>query len=412
IHDHDTPPRITHCGCRTSPRLAPPPPHSRPVVGPDRKESEALNRHLTDSEQQWLRVRNHLRDHRYQLAVSAARDYPESAAVEVTPLLSTPAWLPDAPIALDNIKLKYTPDAVFRGIIGAEPVIQRLLPVRPNGTRYRTYSETGAALAAPTIFENRSTYRLLGADLHSAPHMEFGHGSYFDSIDVGDAAAHEFTAASLSEITTQDLRTGIGDPCDLVRRPVNVAISTLTLRHNRTTGSVTFPLHHRDGTKVGHAGGLYQVLPVGVFQPAGEELWNAENDLSLWRCIVRELAEELRGGTENYETNRGPIDYGGWPFADHLTRAFDTAEVRAFCVGIGVDPLTFATDILTVVTINAPLYDELFGQVADNNTEGSIIPAVPFTADTAEKYANNEPTQAAGAGLLRLAWRHRRILLG
>ncbi|MGH3710337.1 MAG: hypothetical protein ACRDRQ_20020 [Pseudonocardiaceae bacterium] len=238
----------------------------------------------------------------------------------------------------------------------------------------------------------------------------FGHGSYFDSIDVGDAAAHEFTAASLGEITTQDLRAAIGDPCDLARRPGNVALSTLTLRHDRKTGAVTFPLHRR-GTRVGHAGGLYQVLPVGVFQPAGEELWNAENDLSLWRCIVRELAEELRGGTEDYETHRGPIDYGSWPFADQLTRALDTAEVRAFCVGIGVDPLTFATDILTVVAIDARLYDELFGQVADTNSEGSIIPAVPFTTETVERYASNEPTQAAGAGLLRLVWRHRRILL-
>ncbi|MGH3976729.1 MAG: helix-turn-helix domain-containing protein, partial [Pseudonocardiaceae bacterium] len=168
---------------------------------------------------------------------------------------------------MDNIKLQYTPDAVFRGITGTEPVVQRLLPVRANGKRYRTYSETVAALASPTIFENRSTYRLLCAELHSVPHMEFGHGSYFDSINVGDAAAHEFTAASLGEITTQDLRAAIGDPCDLARRPSNVALSTLTLRHDRTTGEVTFPLHCRDGAKVGHAGGLYQVLPVGVFQP-------------------------------------------------------------------------------------------------------------------------------------------------
>lgn len=82
------------------------------------------------------------------------------------------------------------------------------------------------------------------------------------------------------------------------------------------------------------------------------------------------------------------------------------------CVGIGVDPLTFATDILTVVTIDSSLYDELFGHVADVNAEGSIIPAVPFTVETVERYAGHEPTQAAGAALLRLAWRHRSVLLG
>jgi hypothetical protein len=376
-----------------------------------RRNGEALNRRLTDSEQQWLRVRNHFREHRYELAVAAAHDYPGSAAVERTPLLSTRLWLPDAPIALDHIELQDTPDAAFGGITGTEPVVQRLLPVRADGTRYRSYSDVVGALAAPGIFENRCTYRLLCADLQSSPRMVFGRGSYFDGIDVGDAAAHEFTAATLGEITTQDLRTVIGDPYDPARRPMNVALSTLTLRHDRTTGGVTFPLHRRDGTTVGHAGGMCQVLPVGIFQPAGEQPWNARNDFSLWRCIVRELAEELRGETEDYETHCGPIDYDAWPFAVHLTRALGTAQVRAFCVGIGVDPLTFATDILTVVTIDAPLYDELFGQVAASNVEGSILPAVPFTAETVEQYAGTEPTQAAGAGLLRLAWQHRWRLL-
>jgi hypothetical protein len=295
---------------------------------------------------------------------------------------------------------------------GTEPVIRRLLPVRANGPRYRTYSEAVAALAAPRIFENRLTYRLLSADLHSSPHMVFGAGSYFDGINVGDAAAHEFTAAQLGETPALDLRNASGDPCDPTRRAGNVALSTLTLRHDRTTGAVTFPLHRRDGTKVGHAGGLYQVLPVGVFQPAGEELWNAENDFSLWRSILRELAEELRGATEDYQTHRGPIDYRAWPFADHLTRALDAGRVHAFCLGIGVDPLTFATDVLTVITIDASIYDELFDQVANTNAEGSIIPAAPFTAETVQRYASTEPTQAAGAALLRLAWRHRSVLLG
>jgi hypothetical protein len=192
---------------------------------------------------------------------------------------------------------------------------------------------------------------------------------------------------------------------------VNVVVSTLTLRHDRTTGAATFPMHRRDGAMVGHAGGLYQVLPVGIFQPAGGQPWNTENDFSLWRCLVRELAEELRGDTEVYETERGPIDYDAWPFADQLTRSLDTGGVRAVCLGIGVDPLTFATDILTAVTIDAPLYDELFGQLAGTNTEGSILSAVPFAAEAVERFASNEPTQAAGAGLLRLAWRHRPTLL-
>jgi hypothetical protein len=356
-------------------------------------------------------VRNHLSDHRYELAACAAREYPEPAAVEGTPLLSTPLWLPRKPIPLDHIKLQYTHVEEFGGITGTEPIIQRLLPTRADATRYRTYSDAVAALAAPAIFENRSTYRLLHANLQSNPYLVFSSGHYFDGINVGDAVAHEFTAATLGEIGIQDLRATIDDPCDPAHRLVNVAISTLTLRRDRTAGAVTFPLHRRDGAQVGHAGGMYQVLPVGVFQPAGEEPWNTSNDFSLWRCIIRELAEELGGNADDYDTHRGPIDYDAWPFAHQLTQALDTAQVHAFCLGIGVDPLTFATDVLMVVTIDAPLYDELFGEIADANTEGSITPAVPFTAQTVQRYASTEPTQAAGAGLLRLAWRHRSILL-
>ena len=391
--------------------LAPPRPHPQPVALADHTSETILTRQLTDSEQQWLRIRNHLRDHRYELAVCAAREYTESAAVEGTPLLSTPLWLPHEPIPLDQIILQYTHAEEFDGITGVEPIVQRLLPIRAEGARYRTYSDAVAALATPAIFENRSTYRLIRADLQSNPYMIFGSGHYFDGIDVGDAIAHEFTAATLSEIATQDLRTAIGNPCNPARRLMNAAISTLTLRCDRATGAVTFPLHHRDGARVGHAGGMYQVLPVGVFQPAGEEPWNTTNDFSLWRCVIRELAEELRGDAEDYDTHRGPIDYDTWPFAHHLTRALDTAQVHAFCLGIGVDPLTFATDILTVLAIDAPLYDELFGEIADANTEGSITPVVPFTAQTVERYTSAEPMQAAGAGLLRLAWRHRSTLL-
>ena len=32
--------------------------------------------------------------------------------------------------------------------------------------------------------------------------------------------------------------------------------------------------HYRQPGRVSHAGGLYQVIPVGVFQPSGEAPWN------------------------------------------------------------------------------------------------------------------------------------------
>ena len=56
-------------------------------------------------------------------------------------------------------------------------------------------------------------------------------------------------------------------------------------------------------------GGLYQVAPVGMFQPSHDAAWNLSHDFSLWRSIVRELSEELLGAGEDYHSDAAPIDY-------------------------------------------------------------------------------------------------------
>ena len=164
--------------------------------------------------------------------------------------------------------------------------------------------------------------------------------------------------------------------------------------------------------KVGHAGGMIQVIPVGVFQPIGPQPWNLTNDLSLWRGILREYAEELLGAAEDYDTSRAPFDYDAWPFGAQMNAAIDAGSARVHVLGMGVDPLTFATDLLTTVVFDAPTYDHLFAEAVADNAEGSVLPAVPFTEDQIDRYAGQEPTQAAGAALLRLAWFHRGTLLG
>ena len=54
----------------------------------------------TTSERDWLTVRSYLTEHRYDLAVAAAQDYPPDRRVAGTPLLSAPGWLPPAPVPL------------------------------------------------------------------------------------------------------------------------------------------------------------------------------------------------------------------------------------------------------------------------------------------------------------------------
>ena len=355
---------------------------------------------LTASQRDWLRVRSYLQENRYQLAVDAAGDYPADRRVAGTPLLAAPRWQPAEPIALQDLVLELTPAGCAPPDHDAPP----LRPERPDGTRYPSYSDALRELAAPAVFENRPTYRLTEADL-IRPRLAFTRGRYFDGVDTGEAAAHEYAATRLGA-PPAGLRALIPDPCDLRRRPANLAVSTLTLRLDRSAGRASFLLHWRDPAKVGHAGGLHQVIPVGVFQPSSEAAWTW--DFSLWRCMMREFAEELGGRSEDY--GPGVVDYDSWPFARQMTAALDRGQIRAWCLGLGVDPLTYATDLLTVAVIDSEIFDGLFSLTPRINAEGSVLAAQEFAAPVIDRVVTRDRLQAAGAALLRLAWRHRDLV--
>jgi hypothetical protein len=363
--------------------------------------------HLTSDQRDWLRVRSYLLQQRYELALEAAAEYPAGSKIAGTPLLAVPGWQPSAPVPIRDISLELSagPVAGFRGD-GAGPA----WPARPDGTRYLRYSDAVRDLAAPAVFENRVTYRLIDAELTgTAPRLAFTRGRYFDGIDTGEAAAHEYAARRLDG-RPAGLRGRIGDPCDLRRRPVNLAISTLTLRLDRATGRASFPLHWRDPAKVGHAGGLYQVIPSGVFQPSGEAAANERGDFSLWRSMIREFAEELRGRSEDYGSDEGSLDYDAWPFARRMTEALDRGQISVWCLGLGVDPLTYATDLLTVAVIDSVVFDEEFSLKPQGNEEGEVLAAREFAGHVIDRLVTREPVQAAGAAVLRLAWAHRETL--
>ena len=391
----------------------------------------------TPSEAEWLRVTGFLNRERYELAVRAAAGYPPGLRVAGTPLLAPPAWRLPAPVPLDAIRLEFRPREPRPDVPGLAALAPYALPERADGTRYRRYSDVVAALAAPAVFENRPAYRLIAADLAgpAGPRLAFGRGRFFDGVDAGGAAAHEYAAARLggnagtvtgtdavgpgreagaaagAEVGRLPYREALGGPAGLASRSAPMATSALTLRYDRLAGTATFPLHYRDPGRVSHAGGLYQVIPVGVFQPSGEAPWNEANDFSLWRGLLREYAEELLGADEDYGSERAPIDYAAWPLARAMTGGLADGRVRAWCVGLGADPLTFALDLLAVVVIDAPLYDDLFGDLVDVNAEGRVIRPRPFDEPSVTELLAGAPLQAAAAALLTLALTHCDALL-
>jgi hypothetical protein len=381
------------------------------------------------SQRQWLAVRGFLNSRRHDLSLAAQHQYPASWRVAGTPLLARPGWLPAAPMPLDQVALTWHQGGPA-GVDGTGREFAGVRPLREDGSRFSSYASALAELGRPGLFEDRFCYRLLNtAASPRGAQLEFGPGRYFDMVNVCEAAAHEFAAAAMARDgavrrPAQDelpLRTLIGDPTDLRRRRVMVALCTLVLRADRVSGDTSMLLHWRDPARVVSGGGLYQVAPAGMFQPSHDAGWNQANDFDLWRSIVRELSEELLGTGEDYRSDLAPIDYGRWPFHARLAEAIKAGTLRVYWLGLGVDPLSLAADLLTVAVFDRAVFDDVFAGLVAGNDEGRMVtgpatatagPGVAFSEQNVNRFTTSEPMQAAGAALLRMAWAHRRSLLG
>jgi hypothetical protein len=262
------------------------------------------------------------------------------------------------------------------------------------------------------LFEDRPCYGLVGVDVDGGGvRLSFGPGRYFDTINTCEAVAHELAEARRANsfgVPDLPFRLLIGDPCDLNRRPVNVAISALTIRGSAAEAS--FVLHRRDSRKVAHGGGLYQVMPVGVFQPTGPGEVNRANDFELWRSLAREYSEEFLGEPE-HRGEDGPLDYEDWPLFRALMEGREAGAVTAHWLGLGVDPLSLVADILVAVVFDEATYDALLGGAVSVNAEGDVVGHHRFDAEHVSRALASYPMQAAGAGAIAAAWQHRAALL-
>ncbi|MFD0537299.1 hypothetical protein ACFQY7_29670 [Actinomadura luteofluorescens] len=186
---------------------------------------------MTD-EGAWRRERAVLNAGRGRFGEVADGLYPDVPRVAGTPLLCRDAWIPAAPIPLEEIRLEWEAHPVPPAIADPDDGL-------PDG--YRTYAEAVAALAPPKVFEDRPSYRLVAAE---PPVLRLGPARYFDAVNVGESVAHELAAG----VAGLPLRDQIGDPCDLSRRPALPAVTTVTV-----TTSGRYVLHRRDAAKVAHA---------------------------------------------------------------------------------------------------------------------------------------------------------------
>jgi len=380
---------------------------------------------IRDSQQRWRDIRRELNANRATLGDLAAELYPQQQRIPDTTILTLASWVPDGPVDLADIELVWRANSPSPQIGGKAPESAGARPLMVNGERYNCYSRALRDLARPRLLDNRVSYRLLDVEwAGSRGVLGFNYTSYFDVLDVGETLGHELAEAWLNagrqrpSLADLPFRRSIIDPYDLPARPMLPSINTLTIRRDFIEGHRMY-LHCRDAKSVAAAGGMYHVVPAGVFQPAALAPAHQANDFSLWRNVQREFSEEFLGNAEHDGNSVDPIAYKtDEPFAS-FERARQAGDFRVFACAVVLEPLTLWVELLTVAVIAAPVFDELFSGMVSVNEEGAAISTdsgrptigIPFTADTRERL-RSEPMSPISRACIELAWRHRYELLG
>ncbi|MGF7238735.1 MAG: helix-turn-helix domain-containing protein [Frankia sp.] len=389
--------------------------------GPDAPHSEGTDR-VSSSQRSWRIVREHLNSNRITLARAAARLYPDASRIGAG-LLSRPGWIFEHPVDVDDLALSWSDLATVPAVTGTSPEGERSRPLMDDGRPFPTYTRAMRDLDRPRLFENRLSFRMLDVSRSDAgrPRMSFGHTTYFDALDVCETVAHETAAAMLrGDFTLGKLpfRRTIGDPFDLGRRVVLPSVNTLTIRHDGANAS--FILHRRSAGSVATAGGVYHVMPAGVFQPSGISPRHHDADFNIWRNIMRELSEELLGNPEHDGSSSELIQYAETEPFRSFERARQEGKIRVSCFGVGVDALTLFGEILSVVVVEADVFDKLFAGLVTSNAEGTVVSfgpgrratdGIPFTLEAVRRLIEREPLAPSAAACLELAWRHRATLV-
>lgn len=384
---------------------------------------------ILDSRTRWRAERRWLNRHRAELAQLAVGLYPPEQRVAGSPLIAQPDCVSAEPVELHALRLTLDEGPQQVVVDGSEPETLPVRPLRVAGASFERYTSAVRHLDPPRLFESRPSYRLLEA-CPAERRLGFGLAAYFDKLDVSEALGHEMAAAcsALGGIPSSPaqldgalpFRDLVGDPFDTARRAMIPAVTTLTVTLRRHPAEPTFLLHWRDPANVATAAGVYDVVPAGEFQPSSVALWDRRNDFDLWRNIVREYSEELLGESEHDGTRSAPLAYECWDLYQQLEQARRRGDLTAFLLGIGMDALTLAATILTVVVIDEDTFGRVLGATVRYNEEGEIValgdgrPAdgVPFTAGAVERLLSSEPMASPGAACLALAWRHRGWLVG
>jgi hypothetical protein len=340
-------------------------------------------------------------------------------------LLTRPGWILDEPIPVSKVALSYAPKPPHDTWQETRQLASSILPRLANGLRAASYSEALVELGGRKELFNGFSYRLLDADVDQGrAGLTFGEGHYFDYLDTGEVLAYEAAKAWMNgkdNLNSLPIRRKLGSPFNLDRRATSCGVVTLTVRNSADRAG--FYLHRRNQKAGEVAPGMYHTVPAGEFAPSDITASAIKDDLSLWRNIVREYAEEMLGVADARGKSGRTVDFeNDQPYCEFF-RAAAEGEIQCHFLGLGFDPLTWKPEILTVCVFSEQAFDRILRpglldapvpSADDDQNEGTILmghnaEGIPFTEDQINNYLQNS-MRDAGRACLSLAWHHRHRL--
>lgn len=368
------------------------------VISPTRRASRPAK--VAENVAQFKRCYEELGQRQTELDEETLRSSPPSWRQGDIPMLTRPGWLLERPLPLDSIILiSQKSQQPVHTLVARSRILTGLDLAGPI-----TYSKAVTHIAGMQHFSNGVIYRLMAIDV-SNRHltMKFDEARYFDYLDTSEVLSYE----KVSTPRKCSYRELLGDPFKLTNRVASLGVLTLTLKHGKT--GTKFLLHKRTADVVLGAG-LFHVIPAGEFTPSDVSLEAIQEDLSIWRNIVREYAEELLGREDAQGHGGRRIDYDNSSPYKELAQAASSGALKISVLGLGLDPLTWKPELLTVAVFDGEAFDLAFGERITGNFEGTVIEDIPYTEENVHHYTSSANTRLGAKACLLLSWRHRAAL--
>jgi hypothetical protein len=399
--------------------------YARSSVGPAvRQERRERRRESFRAVRRWMRALGNER----QIVQAAHRAHADLLApAPMNLFIAEPAWVLSEPLDLDRLTVELADeDDVARVPEESYEPLRRYWPLGPDDKPVARYHEAVTQFDTPPgIWFNAPSYRLLGVErrTNGGFTLRVGTTTYWDGYDSW--AALQFEAAhQLRETAGASLagpyRRSLGTPFSLTNRNCAIGISVLTVC--RTRKGPFFYLQRRGAAQVATMGGMAGLIPAGEFQPSSAAYAAVRSDADIWRCIMREFAEEFLGRQDLTEQRAALADYERESPFRELQRARLNGWVRPSILDIGFDPVSWKAGIRLVCVFDEDAYLDIFRGMRPDGREGPLelsslhrvgddpLEGMPFDEETVGRYLKDPTITEAARLCIGLTWKHREKL--